>query len=82
MKLLDRRIEKKTHRKFHQFANLEDIRKFMAQGKFQASFQDFSFILDKLTCIRKVPLDKKKIGEALYAYRICTAVYMPDGKKA
>ena len=58
---MDKRLEKKTDRKFHQFANLEDIRMFMAQAEFHASFQDFSFILDKLTCIRKVPLDKKKI---------------------
>jgi O-methyltransferase involved in polyketide biosynthesis len=82
LKVMDKRLEKKTERKFHLFASIEDIHKFMARGEFEASFQDYNLVLDKLTCIGKVPLDKKKIREALYAYRICTAVYVPDGKNA
>ncbi len=75
LKFLDRRIEKKTSRKFHQFATLEEIVKFLEQGGFQASLQDCSFIFDRLTCVDKVPLDKSRVREVLRMYKICTAVY-------
>ncbi|MGA2367184.1 MAG: hypothetical protein ABSF74_01235 [Dehalococcoidia bacterium] len=78
LKLIDRRIEKKTSRKFHQFATPEAILKFMQQGGFQASLQDCSFIFDRLTCVGKAPLDKGRVQEVLRIYKICTAVYVPD----
>ena len=82
LKYLDRRIEKKTNRKFHQFASEEDIKKFMAEVGFKTSLRDLNSILDKLSCIGKVPLDRRKIGEALSVYRICTAVYQPARKSS
>jgi O-methyltransferase involved in polyketide biosynthesis len=75
---IDRRIEKKTGRKYHQFATLEEILKFMEQGGFQASLQDCSFVFDRLTCVGKVPLDKASIQEVLRIYKICTAVYVQN----
>ncbi|MGA9048520.1 MAG: class I SAM-dependent methyltransferase [Dehalococcoidia bacterium] len=78
LKLIDSRIEKKTGRKYHQFATLEEIRKFMEQGGFQASLRDCSFIFDRLTCVRKVRLNKASIREVLRTYDICTAVYVKN----
>ncbi|MHB8084973.1 MAG: class I SAM-dependent methyltransferase [Dehalococcoidia bacterium] len=78
LKLIDRRIEKKTSRKFHQFATIEQILKFMERGGFRASLRDCSFIFDKLTCVGKVPLNKGRVREVLNAYDICTAVYVRD----
>jgi len=75
LKLIDRRIEKKTGRKYHQFATLEEILKFLEQGGFKASLQDCSFIFDRLTCVGKVPLDKARVQEVLRIYKICTAIY-------
>ena len=75
LRLIDRRIEKKTSRKFHQFAAQEQIMKFMERGGFQASLQDCSFIFDKLTCVDKAQLNKARVREVLRIYKICTAIY-------
>jgi O-methyltransferase involved in polyketide biosynthesis len=75
LRLIQRRLERKTRTKMHHFANQDEVLKFFAQGGFQASSRDSSFIFDQVTCISKVPLNREKIRQALGRYQVYLAVH-------
>ncbi len=75
LRLIQRRLERKTKTKMHHFANGDEVLKFFAQGGFQASSRDSSFIFNQVTCISKVPLNREKIRQALGRYQVYLAVH-------
>ena len=75
LRLIERRLERKTKTKMHHFANGDEVLKFFSQGGFQASSRDSSFIFDQVTCISKIPLNREKIRQALGRYQVYLAVH-------
>jgi O-methyltransferase involved in polyketide biosynthesis len=75
LKLGQRWLERKTKTKRHHFANRQEVLEFFAQGGFQASSRDSSFVFDQVTCVSKVPLNKEEVRQALDRYQIYLARY-------
>jgi O-methyltransferase involved in polyketide biosynthesis len=75
LKLWKKGLERKTQTKIHYFANNHELLDFLLHGGFQASLRSSSFVLDQVTCISKVPLDKEEVRQALDRYQVCIARY-------
>ncbi|MCX6006066.1 MAG: class I SAM-dependent methyltransferase [Chloroflexi bacterium] len=75
LRLIQRRLERKTRTKMHHFVNRDEVMEFFKLGEFQASSRDGSFIFDQVTCISKVPLNREKIRQALSRYQVYQAEY-------
>lgn len=65
--------ERKTGRAFDRFANREEVTAFLKEGGFQVDFSQDESILDKLTCIPKLHLQRERIRAILSSYQPCVA---------
>jgi O-methyltransferase involved in polyketide biosynthesis len=74
-RLMEQRIERRTGRKYSRFSGLEEVREYVIQAGFQAEFVDSASIIDQLTCISKLNLDKETIRRALHRFKVSVARY-------
>ena len=65
--------EIKSERPFDRFRNHKEISDFLTQGGFQAEFPSNEYILDQLTCIPKMHLQKERIRPYLAQDQVCIA---------
>lgn len=66
-------IEQVSGRNFHFFKNRTEVIEFLQEGGFHAKYIDNDAILDKLTCIPKMHLNKRKIRNILKRFQVCSA---------
>jgi len=74
-KMIDRRIEKKTQRKYSHFSGQQEVTDFLSRAGFQSDFISSSHVSGHLTCVSKMHLDRVKSSAALERYKTCIARY-------
>ena len=63
-------IERDTKRKFNHFKNHQEVLSFLGQGGLEGVLLDNFSIMEKLTCVPKLHLNKEKVKETLERYRV------------
>jgi O-methyltransferase involved in polyketide biosynthesis len=63
-------IERQTKRRFNHFTSQQEVFDFLAAGDLEARVLDNSFIIEKLTCIPKLHLNKTKVIGTLERYKV------------
>jgi len=81
VKMVEKRVQQKTGRRYDNFfAGDKEVVEFLAQGGFQVLSSDSCFVLEQLTCIAKMHLDKRKVEKALKRFKVYSALSKTPSK--
>ena len=70
VKLAKKLIERDTKRKFNHFGDYQLITDFLKQGGLEAEVLDNSSVVETLTCVPKLKLDKSRVKEMSKTYKV------------
>jgi O-methyltransferase involved in polyketide biosynthesis len=71
------RIERGTGRKYSRFSGPEEVREYLTCAGFQSELVSSASVVDQLTCIAKLNMDKNKVRGALQRFMVSVARYTP-----